>query len=130
MSEELDHFKKKYRAHVQDGRRKYAVHTRLSMDPLSPTCEPFDLDFEYKSSVQIDMSKRDFETLIGMEKYWEEQLSWRDLNQNSGHAKTNIVNEYERELRIRNENPAAKISYEKYQNILLMIDSHYDYGSF
>ena len=125
MSEELEHFKKKYRAHVQDGKRRYAIPKRISINPLSPKNEPFDLNFEYEPSVQIDMSKRDFEQLIGMEKYWEEQLSWRDRTQYAGYAKS-IVDEYERELRIRNENSAAKIAYEKYQNILLMIDSHYD----
>jgi hypothetical protein len=125
MDDELKHFKNKYRAHVQDGHRRYAVPKRMNMDPLSPNFEPFDLNFEYESSVQIDMSKRDFATLIGMEKYWEEQLSWRDINQYSGHAKA-IVDEHEREMRIRNNNPAAKKAYEKYLNILHMVDSYYD----
>jgi hypothetical protein len=125
MSDELEHFKNKYRAHVQDGQRRYAVPKRLSMDPLSPSYEPFDLNFEYESSVQIDMPKRDFETLIGMEKYWEEQLSWRDINQYSGHAKS-IIDKHEKELRIRNNNPAAKKAYEKYQNLLRLVDSYYD----
>ena len=125
MDDELKHFKNKYRAHVQDGHRRYAVPKHMSMDPLSPKNEPFDLNFEYESSVQIDMSKRDFATLIGMEKYWEEQLAWRDSHQYAGHAKA-IVEEHEREMRIRNNNPAAKKAYEKYLNILHMVDSYYD----
>lgn len=125
MSDELEHFKNKYRAHVQDGHRRYAMPKRVSMDSLSPMHEPFDLNFEHESGVQIDMSKRDFEQLIGMEKYWEEQLSWRDINQYFGHAKS-IVAEHEREMRIRNDNPAAKKAYEKYQLILAMIDGYYD----
>ena len=60
-----------------------------------------------------------------MEKYWAEQLSLRDINQYAGHA-ISIVEKHERELRIRNKNPAAKIAYEKYRNLLSMIGSYYD----
>jgi hypothetical protein len=123
--DELEHFKKKYRAHIQPGHRRYAVPKRISMDPLSPSHEPFDLNFEYESSVQIDMSKRDFETLIGMEKYWEEQLAWRDTNHYAGYAKS-IIDKHERELRIRKNNPAAQKAYERYQTLLAMVDSYYD----
>ena len=122
---ELDKFKLKYRAHIQDGHRRYAVPKRMSMDSLTPNYEPFDLDFEYEPSVQIDMPERDFKTLIGMEAYFESQLKDRDWENFSGYAKS-IVSHYERELRIRNTNPAAKIAYEKYQTLLAMVDSHYD----
>jgi len=125
MRDELENFKKKYRAHVQEGHRRYAVPKRMNMGSLLSKYEPFDLDFEYERSVQIDMSQRDFEQLIGMEKYWVEQLSWQNINQYSGHPKS-IVEKHERELRIRNKNPAAKIAYEKYQNLLIMVDSYYD----
>lgn len=122
--DELEHFKKKYRAHVQPGHRKYAVPKRVSMDPLSPNHAPFDLNFEYEHSVQIDMSQRDFGTLIGMEKYFDKQLEYRDFTHTHGYAK-HIVDEYERELRIRTENPSVKIAYEKYLYLLNMVDSHY-----
>jgi hypothetical protein len=122
---ELENFKQKYRAHVQPGHRRYAVPKRMSIDPLSPDKDmPWDLDFEYESSVQIDMSKRDFETLIGMEAYFESQLRDRDWENFSGYAKS-IVDKYEREVRIRNNNPAAKLAYEKYQTLLAMVDSYY-----
>lgn len=126
MDDELENFKQKYRAHVQPGHRRYAVPKRISMDPLSPDKDmPWDLDFEYESSVQIDMSKRDFETLIGMEAYFESQLKDRDWENFSGYAKS-LVKSYEREMRIRNNNPAAKLAYEKYQTVLRMVDSYYD----
>ncbi len=125
MTDELENFKQKYRAHVQPGHRRYAVPKRMSMDSLTPNYEPFDPGFEYESSVQIDMPERDFKTLIGMEAYFESQLKDRDWENFSGYAKS-IVSHYERELRIRNTNPAAKIAYEKYQVLLAMIDSHYD----
>lgn len=123
--DELEHFKKKYRAHIQPSTRRYAVPKRISMDPLSPSYEPFDLAFEYDPGVQIDMSKRDFEQLIGMEKYWEEQLNWTDTQHYAGYAKS-IVDRHEKEMRVRNSNPAAAKAYEKYRLILGMADSYYD----
>lgn len=125
MGDNVEHFKNKYRAHIQPGHRRYAVPKRLSMDPLSPSHEPFDLNFEYEPSVQIDMPKRDFEQLIGMEAYFESQLRDRDWENFSGYAKA-IVDNHEREMRIRNNNPAAKKAYEKYQTLLRMVDSYYD----
>ena len=126
MSEELENFKIKYHARVQEGTRRYAVPKRMSIDLLSPDKDmQLDLNFEYESSVQIDMSKRDFETLIGMEAYFESQLRDRDWENFSGYAKS-IVGKYEREVRIRNNNPAAKLAYEKYQTVLRMVDSYYD----
>lgn len=124
MSDELENFKSKYRAHVQPGHRRYAVPKRLSMDPLSLTNEPFDLNFEYENGVQIDMTKRDFETLIGMEAYFESMLKDRDWENFNGYAKS-IVDKHEKELRIRNNNPAAKKAYENYLTVLAMVDSYY-----
>lgn len=121
--DEVEHFKKKYRAHVQPGHRKYAVPKRISMDSLSPDYEPFDLNFEYEHSVQIDMSQRDFEHLVHMEKKFYEAMEHSGIYVGE-HAKY-IVEEYERELRIRTENPSVKIAYEKYLNLLNMVDSYY-----
>ena len=121
---ELKHFKDKYRAHIQPGHRRYAVPKRMSMDSLTPNYESFDLDFEYESSVQIDMPERDFRTLIGMEAYFESQLRDRDWENFSGYAKS-IVDKHEKELRIRNTNSAAKIAYERYQSLLRLVDSYY-----
>jgi hypothetical protein len=60
-----------------------------------------------------------------MEAYFESQLRDRDWENFSGYAKS-IVGKYEREVRIRNNNPAAKLAYEKYQTVLRMVDSYYD----
>jgi hypothetical protein len=121
MNNELEHFKNKYRAHIQEGRKRYTIPKRFKeWNDMN-----FNESFETEHGVQIDMSQRDFETLIGMEKYWEEQLAWRDSHQYAGHAKS-IVDRHEREVRIRNNNPAAKKAYEKYLNILYMVDSYYD----
>jgi hypothetical protein len=123
MRDELEHFKKKYRAYVQEGNRRYAVPKRVSMDPLSPSHEPFDLDFEYEPSVQIDISKRDFERLVEMHRWIEDKIQGAYA---VGSEAMYIYQQYERELRIRNENPGVKKAYEKYQTLLKMVDSYYD----
>lgn len=120
--EEVENFKQKYRARIREGHMRYAVPMKISvlqtMDPLEP------IDFEYESSVQIDLPKREFEQLIGMEAYFDKQLRDRDWENFSGYAKS-IVKQHEREVRIRNSNPAAKRAYEKYQTIMRMVDSYY-----
>jgi hypothetical protein len=125
MSEEVDKFIKKYRARIQESHRRYAVPKRISVASLSPTYEPFNLDFEYEPGVQIDMSKSDFATLVEMEEYFEKHLRDRDWGNFSGHAKS-IVDQNEREVRIRNSNPAAKLAYEKYQTMLRLTDTKYN----
>ena len=122
---ELENFKQKYRAHVQPGHRRYAVPKRMSIDPLSPDKDmPWDLDFEYESSVQIDMSQRDFEHLVHMEKHFYDTMR-RSGEYVGDHAKM-IVKEHEREQRIRASNPSVQAAYAKYQNLLRLVDSYYD----
>lgn len=123
MTDEVEHFKKKYRAHIQPGHRKHAVPKRMSMDSLSSNLEPFDLNFEYEHSVQIDMSKRNFEHLVHMEKKFYDAMEHSGPYV-AGHAKY-IVEQWECEERIRTENPSVKIAYEKYLNLLNMVDSYY-----
>jgi len=121
--DEVEHFKSKYRARVQEGHRRYAVPKLVSMDPISPSNEHFDLNFEYEPGIQIDISKRDFERLVEMHRWIEDKIQGAYA---VGSEAMYIYQQYERELRIRSENPAAKIAYEKYLNILCMVDSYYD----
>lgn len=122
--DEVEHFKKKYRAHIQPGHRRYTKPKRISMDPLSPSHEPFDLVFETEYGVQIDMSQRDFEHLVHMEKKFYDTME-RSGPYVGGHAK-HIVDQWDREDRIRKDNPAVAKAYEKYITLLSMVDSYYD----
>lgn len=124
MIEEIEKFKQKYRAHIQQGNRRYTVPKCLSIESVDLS-KPFDLDFEYEYGVQIDMSNRDFETLVEMLAYFEQQLRDRDWENFRRYAKS-IVDRFEREARIRNANPAAKLAYEKYQNIIRLVDTEYN----
>lgn len=121
MSEELEHFKSKYRAHIQPGHRKYVKPKKISIYDKDAD---WDLEFETEYGVQIDMSTRDFEHLVHMEKKFYNTME-KSGPYIGGHAK-HIVEQWEREERIRNDNPAAKRAYEKYQTIMRMVDSHYD----
>jgi hypothetical protein len=121
MSDELETFKKKYRATVSEGRKRYSVPKKIRYDQI----QDLDMNFDVEYGVQIDMSQRDFRQLIGMEAYFESQLNNRDWTWEGGYAKS-IVDVHEKELRIRNSNPAAAKAYEKYQTLLRMVDSYYD----
>ena len=120
MDDELKHFKNKYRAHIQPGHRKYAKPKKISLDQGAD----WDLHFETEYGVQIDMSQRDFDHLVQMEKKFHDTME-RSGPYVGGHAKY-IVEQWDREERIRNDNPAVKIAYEKYQTLLRMVDSYYD----
>ena len=120
MTDELEHFKSKYRATVSQGRMRYTVPKPFKVsDDIN-----FDEPFEVENGVQIDMSQRDFAHLVHMEKHFYETME-RSGPYIGNHAKM-IVDEHEREQRIRSENPAVRAAYEKYQTLLRMVDSYYD----
>jgi hypothetical protein len=118
--DELEHFKSKYRAYVQPGHRKYTKPKKISLYENAD----WDLMFETEYGVQIDMSQRDFEHLVHMEKKFYDTME-RSGPYVGGHAKY-IVEQWEREERIRSDNPAVAKAYEKYLNLLSMVDSYYD----
>ena len=120
MSDELEHFKNKYRAIVTEGRRRYTIPKPFKVWNDANFDEPF----EVENGVQIDMSQRDFDHLVHMEKKFYDTME-RSGPYVGDHAK-HIVEQWDREERIRGENPAAKKAYEKYLNILHMVDSYYD----
>ena len=118
--DEVEHFKNKYRATVSEGRKRYTIPKPFKVWDDMDFNEPFEVD----NGVQIDMSQRDFEQLVHMEKHFYDTMS-RSGEYVGNHARY-IVAEHEREMRIRNTNPAVKIAYEKYLNLLSMVDSYYD----
>ena len=120
MSDELEHFKNKYRATVSEGRRRYTIPKPFKV------WDDLDLNetFEVETGVQIDMSQRDFEHLVHMEKHFYDTMR-RSGEYVGDHAKM-IVKEHEREQRIRASNPSVRAAYAKYQNLLRLVDSYYD----
>ena len=120
VNDDVEHFKNKYRALVQQGHRRYTKPKKISFYDKDT---PWDLDFEYEYGVQIDMSQRDFEHLVHMESHFYDTMK-RSGPYIGDHAR-HIVEENEREQRIRSDNPAVKAAYEKYQMLLSMVESHY-----
>jgi hypothetical protein len=120
MSDELEHFKKKYRATVQPGNRRYTVPKKFSISQP----QDWDMNFDVEYGVQIDMSQKDFEHLVHMEKTFYDTME-RSGPYIGGHAKY-IVEQSEREERIRASNPSVQAAYAKYQNLLRLVDSYYD----
>jgi hypothetical protein len=120
MSEELEHFKLKYRATVSEGRRRYTIPKPFKVwDDVN-----FNEPFEVENGVQIDMSQSDFEQLCYMEKFFYDTMN-RSGPFIGDHAK-GIVEQHEREQRIRASNPSVRAAYAKYQNLLRLVDSYYD----
>jgi hypothetical protein len=120
MSDELEHFKKKYRATVQPGNRRYTVPKKFSISQP----QDWDMNFDVEYGVQIDMSQSDFEQLCYMEKFFYDTMN-RSGPFIGDHAK-GIVEQHEREQRIRASNPSVRAAYAKYQNLLRLVDSYYD----
>ena len=117
MNNDLEHFKNKYRATVSQGRMRYEIPKRVSMYPYDPFDTTFETRRETEYGVQIDMSQRDFDHLVHMGKNFYDIINRR--------GPCEIVEDYERQQRIRRDNPSVRIAYEKYLNLLSMVDSHY-----
>jgi hypothetical protein len=124
MDKEVKEFCSKYNAYVQPSSRMMRRHRRTPFSMWKEDPEIFqNIPYEEIKCVEVHMPEDRFRALI-------EHDEWLYKSQMSGYIVGNeavdIVEQHRREVRIRHENPAAKIAYEKYQMILAMVDSHYD----
>lgn len=123
MDKEVKEFCHKYDAFVQPSSRMMRRHKREMYDKWRDNSDIFQtIPYEDIKCVEVHMPEDRFRALI-------EHDEWLYKSQMSGYIKGNeaidIVEQHRREVRIRHENPAAKIAYDKYQNILRLVDSHY-----
>jgi len=118
MNNDLEDFKNRYRATVSQGRMRYTIPKRGSMYPCDLSDTTFETTIKTEYGVQIDMSRRDFDHLVHMQENFYDMINRR--------GPCEIVEEYEREQRIRQDNPSVRIAYEKYQTLMSMVGSHYD----
>jgi hypothetical protein len=121
---EVDKFCQKYDAYVRESSR---MHRRLK--PVSyAVCSDSDPEiFETMpitevKCVEVHMPEDRFRALLEHDKWLYDA---RTSNYIIGNEAVYIVEQHDRETRIRHENPAAKIAYDKYQNILRLVDIHY-----
>lgn len=124
MSDELEHFKSKYRATISKGNRRYTVSEPMIFKPFDAnekiSLDPIKIDY----GIQIEMSKQNFDKLVQMESYFYRMLARTDFFNRESLAET-IIKEYENENLIRLENNSVRAAYEKYQSLLQMVKSHY-----
>jgi hypothetical protein len=85
------------------------------------------IHYEDFKCVEIHMPEDRFRALLEHED-WVKHAGLHDnkfFNNNVSRVSQMIV-DHDRECRIRQENPAVKAAYEKYQTLLRLVDSHYD----
>jgi len=118
-------FKKRYQAvvkqspyrisKIKDHDYNYNWVDHLSLDDR--------LEFEYEQMIAVHLPENRFRELVETEERFYKRLN---ENQILGGTASAIVRQAERELHIRNDNPAVKAAYEKYLHLLGLVESAYD----
>lgn len=128
MNDEVKEFCRKYEARVRPSTRHwnrikpvpYPVFEEQGFDAFATR------DYVTVPMVDITLPEDRFRALLEHDE-WINQAGLHDnsyFNNNVGRV-ANLVVEHERECRIRHENPAVRAAYEKYRNLLTLVDSHY-----
>lgn len=119
----------KYEAYVDESQH---MHRRIKRMPFNMWSESDPeifqtIPYEKVKCVVIHMPEDRFRALLEHDEWLEnagrqnQQYQFNDI-----HRASSIVKEHEREARIRHSNPSVQIAWEKYQNLLKLVDSHYD----
>ena len=119
---EVDEFCQKYDAYVRESSRMYNRVKQVSAAVWNDSEISQTIPYEQVRCVEVHMPEDRFRALIEHDKWLYDA---RTSNYIIGNEAVYIVEQHDRETRIRHENPAAKIAYDKYQNILRLVDSHY-----
>ena len=122
---EANDFCRKYDAYIQDSNRMHRRSKRMPFQMWSESDPEIfqQIPYEQVRCVEIHMPEDRFRALL-------EHDDWLHTAQMSNYIKGNeavwIVEQHERETRIRHANPSVQLAYEKYQMMLNLVDSHYD----
>ena len=126
--EKIDKFCRKYRAKITQG------HERQYLPPDFTTVyfdwnknnDPVYEQFKYKvvPTVNINMTEESLLALIEHNE-WRTGEGYDQYSPKSMQAE-HIVRQHDRECRIRNDNASVKAAYEKYLNLLKLVDSYYE----
>jgi len=122
---EVKNFCHKYDAYVQDSSRMHRRVKRASFKMWSESDPGIfqQIPYEDIKCVEIHMPEDRFRALV-------EHDDWLHTAHMNNYLKGNeavwIVEQHERETRIRHANPSVQLAYEKYQMMLNLVDSHYD----
>ena len=123
MDKEVKEFCHKYDAYVRESSRMHRRHKLSPFNAWKEDPEIFQtIPYVDIKCVEVHMPEDRFRALV-------EHDEWLYRAQMSNYIKGNdgvwIVEQHEREARIRHENPAVKLAYEKYQTMLRLVESNY-----
>ena len=124
MTEEFDEFCQKYDAYVRESSRMHRRAKRIAYSAWQEDTDIFqNMTYKAVRCVEVHMPEDRFRALVEHDEWlYRAQMS----NYINGNRGVWIVEQHEREARIRHENPAVKLAYEKYQTMLRLVESHYD----
>lgn len=126
MNDEVKEFCRKYDAYVCESSR---MHNRVKRASFAVWNDPEiynEIPYEAVKCVEVHMPEDRFRALLEHDE-WINHAGLQDnsyFNNNVSRV-SNLIIEHERECRIRHENPAVRAAYEKYLNLLTLVDSHY-----
>lgn len=129
MNDKLKEFCRRYDAEVNPSSKicYRAVPVPLSVIQEKGVKDAFARrEHEVVSMLEIHIPKDRFHAMLEHDD-WVNRAGLQDnsfFNNNVSRV-SNLIIEHERECRIRHENPAVQAAYEKYQNLLALVESHY-----
>ena len=122
MDKELKEFCHKYDAYVRESSR---MHNRVKRASFAVWNDPEiynEVPYEAVRCVEVHMPEDRFRALVEHDE-WLYKAQMR--NYIVGNEASDIVEQHERECRIRHENPSIRLAYEKYQTMLALVESNY-----
>ena len=122
MTEKLKKFCKNYEAEVRESTSRHCRPSRLSLK-LSKYDSDEHVSYEEIKCVEVRLPEDRFRALMEHDEWLQRARDNRYSKADEGIC---IAKQHEREARIRHENPAVRIAYQKYQTLLNLVDSHYD----
>jgi hypothetical protein len=130
---EAKDFCRKYDAYVQDSSRMHRRAKRVDYKIWSESdADSFQemfqtIPYQEVKCVEIHMPEDRFRALLEHDEWLETAGRQRGYQfANDIQRASHLVEQHNRETRIRHSNPAVQLAYEKYQMMLNLVDSHYD----
>jgi hypothetical protein len=120
MTNETDNFCRKYDAYVQPSSRMHRRQTRFTNWQDYADVDVFkSLPVETIKCVEVHMPEDRFRALLEIDHWVNDVIDRGYRDPNKDFAK-HLVNEHQQELVLREQYPALRIAWEKYQTVLRM----------
>jgi len=122
MTEKLKKFCKNYEAEVRESTSRHCRPNRMSLE-LSKYDSEEHVSYKEIKCVEVRLPEDRFRALMEHDE-WLRQVQTETYG--IDRERICIVKQHERESRIRHENPAVGLAYQKYKAMLNLVDSYYD----